>query len=74
MGGPTITIAMVLRTSEYDGGENYCRKGARTWCELHGICYNTLCRQGIPVTQVEHIDDSMCQRLVAIARKEHVRG
>lgn len=66
-------MEMVLRTSSYDGGENYCRRGARLWCEANGASFEELRNTGLPVSLLEAVGDPMCVRLVAIARREHER-
>ena len=43
----------------------YCLHiGARRWCSQHGIDFTRLMREGIPVEDVEHIDDAMLQRVI----------
>lgn len=71
MNDPLITMEMILRATQFDGDINYCRRGARLWCETHGVDYKRLKTKGIPVSEVEHIDDIMGQRMVAIARGQN---
>lgn len=46
----------------------YCLAGARTWFRLNGLDFKDFLRNGIPVSEIEHIDDGMARNVVA--RKE----
>jgi hypothetical protein len=41
--------------------------GVKEACREHGVDFRQLIRSGVPLEQVEHIDDISVQRAVAIA-------
>ena len=46
----------------------YCMAGSRIFCKLHGISVDRLIREGIPISEVEHIDDAMLKKIIEHAR------
>ena len=52
----------------------YCERGVRHLSERHKIDFNRLARQGIPVSELEHIVNPMVRRVVAAVKKEAARG
>lgn len=46
---------------------NYCNRGARAFCLRHGINWQLFIKQGIPISEVEHIDDAMLKRVIEYA-------
>jgi hypothetical protein len=61
-----VTIAD-LRSFEI--GEQYCVRGCRLLCYQHGISWHRLIREGIPISEVEHIQDEMVNRVIDIAKE-----
>ena len=52
----------------------FCNKGARQFCERHGINWQVFVTQGIEISEVEHIDDEMLKTVIAQARKRVQEG
>lgn len=48
-----------------------CLKGARRWSASQGYSWSDFVKHGIPVSELEHIDNAFLQRAIAAARKEH---
>ena len=48
--------------------------GARNWFALHGLDWRDFLRNGIPVSTVEAIGDSIAREAVGHAMKEHNNG
>lgn len=42
--------------------------GAKNWCELHGIDWRTLIQEGIEISVLENIDDTLVQQVIAYAK------
>ena len=42
--------------------------GARQWCHANGIEFRRLMTEGIPIEEVEQIDDAMARRVIEVAR------
>ena len=51
-------------------------KVARIWCRRNGVSYNRLRNEGIPLSEVEHIQDhrSDLERVIAEAKAREARG
>lgn len=47
----------------------YCRRGCRTFAERHGLDWSRFIGDGIPLDEVETIDDEMMRAAIAQARK-----
>lgn len=62
-----VTITHVRRAG-------WCVSGVRAYCRTSGIDFRQLCRGGIPVEDVEHLDDAFVQRAIEIARGEASHG
>jgi hypothetical protein len=43
--------------------------GVKTACKTHGVDFRQLIREGVPLEQVENIQDISVQRAVEIAKK-----
>lgn len=67
MSEPRVTLAAAL-------AEGYCERGIRHLAARHGIDFIRLSRQGIPVSELEHIENPMVRRVVAAVKKEADRG
>ena len=48
----------------------YCNRGARAFFERHGLDWRRFLAEGMPAEQIEHIDDAMAKKAIALARKE----
>jgi hypothetical protein len=55
-------------------GQKYCVRGCRLLCYQHGISFHKLTHEGIPVVEVEHIQDDMLIRIIEIANKRVRNG
>lgn len=64
-----VTIAHA-RAARIAGAGVLCAPGIRLWAKRHGIDVRAFTRDGLPVEQVERIDDAFAQRAAAIARAE----
>lgn len=42
--------------------------GARRWFREQGFDFRRMCREGVPVEEVEHIEDELIQRVIEIAK------
>lgn len=62
------------RAARLDGRPVTCAPGIRAWCALHGVDLRVLATDGLPIAQVEAIDDAFARRVVQIARQEAARG
>ena len=58
------------RTARLDGKPITCAPGIRAWCDRHGVNLYKLAHEGLPIEQVEAIDDAFAQRAAALARAE----
>lgn len=67
----TIMVTMRhARGARLDGKPVTCAPGIRAWCERHGVDLRQLAHEGLPIEQVEAIDDAFAKRAVALARAE----
>jgi hypothetical protein len=48
----------------------YCNKGARVFCTRHGIDWADFVQNGIAFERVQHINDTMLQKLIEVAREQ----
>ena len=46
------------------------RRGAKPWFEEHNLNWASFVREGIPIEELEAIDDMMCRAVVAAALQE----
>lgn len=60
----TLTITM-----QHVMGARLCSRGARQWFTAHGLDYAKFLREGLPVEQVEALNDALAKRVVEYARK-----
>lgn len=51
-----------------------CMKGARTWFERHDLSWDDFLDHGLPLEQVEAIEDALAQRVAEAARQEMNNG
>lgn len=42
--------------------------GARRWCKQHGVSFKRLMSEGIPASEVEHLDDALAKKVIEVAR------
>lgn len=61
---PVVTIAHCVAKD----GSRYCIPGIRDFCRRHGFDYRAFLRHGVPVSQLEIIDDAMARQVVARAK------
>lgn len=47
----------------------YCVAGVRRHAALLGLDFRRFVREGVPISEIETIDDQAVQRIVAVARK-----
>jgi len=48
----------------------HCVAGVRTTCEMHGFDMRRLVREGIPLSELEAIEDANVQQVVRIAKED----
>jgi len=48
----------------------YCSKGIRQFCERHGIDFYRFRHGGIPVEELQGIDDAMLHKLIELALQD----
>lgn len=48
----------------------HCLPGVRKHCQSIGVDFRRLVREGIPISEVEHIDDILVQDAIRRARKK----
>lgn len=58
------------RAARVDGKPVTCAPGIRAWCVLHGVDLRALATEGLPIEQIDAIDDAFAQRAAALAREE----
>lgn len=46
----------------------FCAPGLRKFCSDNGVDLRRLVREGIPVSEVEHIEDANLQRVIRMKR------
>lgn len=46
----------------------YCLRGARRHCETLGVDFRRLVREGIPISEIEDMDDAVVQAVLRRAR------
>ena len=49
-----------------------CMRGARQWFEQHDLSWPEFLDKGMPLEQVEAIDDAFAQRVAETARRENL--
>jgi hypothetical protein len=49
---------------------HYCSRGLRIWFERNGLDWPEFCRNGLPASQIEAVDDAMAQAAAKLAREE----
>jgi hypothetical protein len=48
----------------------YCVKGVKAHCQLLGLNFKVLVREGLLISEIEHLDDAIVQRCIRTARAE----
>ena len=48
----------------------YCNRGIRAFCARHEIDFNRFRKDGIPVDELENIDDAMLRAVIKEAYKD----
>jgi len=48
----------------------FCSRGAREFCQQHGLDWSRLVREGLPVEEVAATGDAMALMLVEVAREQ----
>lgn len=43
----------------------YCVRGTRRWCLNNGIDFKKFVREGLPIEELEHIDDEILRIVIA---------
>lgn len=71
---PIMATMRHARAASIDGAGVLCADGIRGWCARHGIDLRQFVRYGMPVEQLERIDDAFAARVAALARQEAHRG
>ncbi len=62
------------RAARLAGAGVLCAPGIREWCRQRGVDLHQLATEGLPIAQVDAIDDAYAQRAAALAREEAGRG
>ena len=62
---PMVTIAHCVDRD----GTRLCIPGLRAFCARHGFDWRQFLRQGVPISQLERIDDAMARQVVERARR-----
>lgn len=73
MSGPRVYMRHA-RAARLDGKPVSCAPGIRAWCALHGVDLHALAAEGLPIEQIEAIDDAFAQRVAHIVRQEAAHG
>ena len=48
----------------------YCVSGVKKHCKTLGLDFVRLVKTGIPISEIEHLNDAIVQRCIGIARAE----
>ena len=51
-----------------------CGSGVRAWFREHNVDYNEFLENGLPIEQVEALNDGFAEQVCAVARKEAADG
>lgn len=62
------------RAAKLAGAGVTCAPGIWVWCRRHGVDLHQLATEGLPIEQVEAIDDAFARRAAALARAEAAHG
>ena len=46
----------------------YCLRGVKAFCKKHSLDYKKFVKEGLPIEEVEQINDVMVKRLVEFVR------
>ena len=71
---PVIVTMRHARAARIAGTGVLCADGVRGWFAMHGLDYRAFLRGGMPIEQVEQIDDAFARRVCAIAREDAAHG
>lgn len=61
---------MITVRVEHIRNAGVCMRGARKWFELRGLSWSEFLSNGMPIDQVEALDDAFANRVAAAAREE----
>lgn len=63
------------RVTIYDVNRaGYCVKGIRDWCRQQGIPFRDFVKNGIPISEVEKMDDAIVQDVLRVKRGGRTNG
>ena len=62
-----VTTAHLYSVPGFDGRPGFCARGARAWCEQHGIDWWQFVQHGVDADILIATGDAMALRLVAHA-------
>lgn len=74
MSGVIVTLKHVLTVPMYRDRAGLCRLGTRRWVQAHGWDFRQLVKTGLPVEELEKVDDVMAQAVAKWARECAARG
>ena len=62
-------MSIIVRVHHIRGAK-LCGNGTRAWFKHHGIDYNEFLANGLPIEQVEALNDGFAEQVCAVAREE----
>jgi hypothetical protein len=66
---------MTEKLTVHDGRSiGFCVQGQKRFCDLHGIDFKAYVRNGIDISEVEHIADAHLTKAISVARKRIENG
>lgn len=51
--------------------EGYCCRGVRRFCAVAGYDFRAFCRDGAPISDIEHIEDGRVQHMIRRVRENN---
>jgi hypothetical protein len=45
-----------------------CASGARNFCKLYGFNWSEFIKNGVPIAEIEHIDNALIKQVIEVAR------
>lgn len=69
-----VTLKHVLTVPMYRDAPGLCRLGARRWVQAQGWDFRKLVKTGLPVEELEAVDDVMAQAVAKWARECAAQG
>ena len=52
----------------------YCAHGSRAFAKRYGLDWSRFVRDGMPVSELQHVDDGMLKRVIEQAEKREARN